>query len=197
MQRSPIVLLVAALFAGMTALLVIGSFVSRSPIPFVVAVPLGATAYFMYYHGSGKLLERLRRREVRSRQRQRDRTRRTRSNRDRGGFGAGPRARGDPRTRAEREARFSAGLGRGGPESGPGFGTESTEWRYGGPQERVSASSGPTTAEARSVLGVDPTADQAAIKQAYRDRVKDVHPDRGGDEAEFKQVTAAYDRLRE
>ncbi|WP_312908344.1 J domain-containing protein [Natronosalvus caseinilyticus] len=192
MQRSPIVLLVAALFAGMTALLVIGSFVSRSPIPFVVAVPLGATAYFMYYHGSGKLLESLRRRQVRSRQRQHERTRHARGNRDRGGFGAGPRARGDPRTRGEREARFGVGLGGDGSGSGP------TGWRSEDPRNRVSAtSSEPTTAEARSVLGVDPTADQATIKRAYRDRVKDVHPDRGGDEAEFKRVTAAYDRLRE
>lgn len=192
MQRSPIVLLVAALFAGMTALLVIGSFVSRSPIPFVVAVPLGATAYFMYYHGSGKLVERLRRREVRSQQRQHERTRRARDGR--GGFGAGPRARGGPRTRAEREARFGASLGGGGPgtKAGP------TGWHGEDPRNRVSAtSSGPTTAEAQSVLGVDPTADQATIKQAYRERVKDVHPDRGGDEAEFKRVTAAYDRLRE
>ncbi|USZ72592.1 J domain-containing protein [Natronosalvus halobius] len=197
MQRSPIVLLVAALFAGMTALLVIGSFVSRSPIPFVVAVPLGATAYFMYYHGSGKLLERLRRREVRGRQRQRERTRRARGDRDHGSFGAGPRARGGPRTRAEREARFGAGIGGARTEPGPGTGASSTAWRDGGPRERVSASNGPTTAEARSVLGVDPTADQATIKRAYRERVKDVHPDRGGDEAEFKRVTAAYDRLRE
>ncbi|UTF52650.1 J domain-containing protein [Natronosalvus rutilus] len=190
MQRSPIVLLVAVLFAGMTALLVIGSFVSRSPIPFVVAVPLGATAYFMYYHGSGKLLERFRRSEVRSQQRQRERTRHARD--ERGGFGAGPRARGGPRTRAEREARFGAGLGGGGSRAGP------TGWRSEDPRNRVSAtSSGPTTAEARNVLGVGPTADQATIKRAYRERVKDVHPDRGGDEAEFKRVTAAYDRLRE
>ena len=180
MQQSPLVLVIAALFAGMTALLAVGSVVSGSPVAFLVALPLGATAYFMYYHGSGKLFERLYRREARRRRVGQQRQR------QRGGFGAGPRSRGDPRTRAEREARFG----------GSGRNWDSGANSRRDPRNRApSTSSGPTRAEARSVLGVDPTADQAAIKRAYRERVKDVHPDRGGDEAEFKQVTAAYDRL--
>jgi len=30
------------------------------------------------------------------------------------------------------------------------------------------------------------------VKSAYRDRVKQVHPDHGGDEADFKRVREAY-----
>lgn len=43
-----------------------------------------------------------------------------------------------------------------------------------------------------AVLGVDPDADPETVKAAYRDRVKDVHPDQGGTAREFRRVTAAY-----
>ena len=183
-RQSPIVLLIAASFAAMTALLAMGAVVSGSPVAFFVAIPLGATAYFMYYHGSGKLLERLHRREVR--RQAADRQRQQRATGQRGGFGAGPRQRRGPRTRGEREARF-------GPQGRGGFGAQD---RYDPRDRAPSTSSDPTRAEARTMLGVDTTADQSTIKQAYRERVKDVHPDRGGDEDEFKRVTAAYERLR-
>jgi ferredoxin len=45
------------------------------------------------------------------------------------------------------------------------------------------------------ILNVDPDADDEEIKQAYRSRVKEAHPDLGGSEAEFKQVKWAYDQL--
>jgi curved DNA-binding protein CbpA len=49
---------------------------------------------------------------------------------------------------------------------------------------------------ARERLGVGPDADEAAVKRAYRKRVKECHPDaEGGDADEFKRVTAAYERL--
>ena len=47
------------------------------------------------------------------------------------------------------------------------------------------------------ILRVDPDADAEEIKQAYRDRVKETHPDLGGSEAEFKRVERAYRRLSE
>ena len=47
------------------------------------------------------------------------------------------------------------------------------------------------------VLSVDPDADPEEIKEAYRERIKDAHPDRGGDEAEFKRLTEAYETLTE
>lgn len=47
------------------------------------------------------------------------------------------------------------------------------------------------------VLGIDDDADADAIKQAYRNRVKEVHPDRGGTIAEFQLVRRAYRALTE
>ena len=58
-----------------------------------------------------------------------------------------------------------------------------------------------TTAEtngtdwAHSVLGVEIGADDAAIEQAYRDRIKEVHPDVGGDQAALIEVLEAYEQL--
>ena len=49
----------------------------------------------------------------------------------------------------------------------------------------------PVTA-AYSELGVASTAGLDEVKSAYRRKVKDVHPDQGGDEDEFKRVREAY-----
>lgn len=43
-----------------------------------------------------------------------------------------------------------------------------------------------------AVLGVPATATPAEIQAAYRERVKEVHPDQGGDTAEFRRVREAY-----
>ncbi|MFB6138708.1 MAG: DnaJ domain-containing protein [Halobacteriaceae archaeon] len=45
------------------------------------------------------------------------------------------------------------------------------------------------------VLGVPPDADEEAIVEAYRERVKEVHPDQGGSERAFRAVHEAYERL--
>jgi len=45
------------------------------------------------------------------------------------------------------------------------------------------------------VLGVDPDADERAIVEAYRRRVKEAHPDHGGSAAEFGRVKTAYEEL--
>lgn len=51
--------------------------------------------------------------------------------------------------------------------------------------------------EASRILGVDTDAEAETIRRAYRERVKEAHPDTdGGSMAEFKRVTDAYDRLR-
>jgi curved DNA-binding protein CbpA len=51
---------------------------------------------------------------------------------------------------------------------------------------------------ARDILGVSPNADQDAVKQAYRERVKETHPDKDtGNEEAFKRVNKAYERLSE
>jgi len=43
-----------------------------------------------------------------------------------------------------------------------------------------------------SELGLPTDADADAVKRAYRERVKDTHPDRGGDEEAFRRVQEAY-----
>jgi molecular chaperone DnaJ len=45
------------------------------------------------------------------------------------------------------------------------------------------------------ILGVDKSATQSEIKKAYRNLSKLHHPDRGGDEEIFKQISEAYDVL--
>ena len=44
-------------------------------------------------------------------------------------------------------------------------------------------------------LGVSPQADQKEIKKAFRKLAMKHHPDKGGDEAEFKKIQNAYDTL--
>lgn len=174
-DRSPFVLGLASVFAGLTAVLGIFGIVGAQPIAVAVAVPFGLTSYVMYYHGSGKLARAAVRRGERASHERRRRA-----------AGAGPQTRTGPRTRADRQARAGAG---GGARSQRAAGS-----RRRAPPE---TSRGPTAAEARSTLGVGADAGESEIRSAYRNRVKEVHPDRGGDEEAFKRVTAAYDRLTE
>lgn len=46
------------------------------------------------------------------------------------------------------------------------------------------------------VLGVEKDADKDQIKKAYQRLSMQHHPDRGGDEEEFKKISAAYDLLK-
>ena len=45
------------------------------------------------------------------------------------------------------------------------------------------------------ILGVSKTATKAEIKKAFREKAKKHHPDKGGDEAKFKEINNAYDTL--
>ncbi|MBX0322235.1 2Fe-2S iron-sulfur cluster binding domain-containing protein [Halomicroarcula sp. F13] len=45
------------------------------------------------------------------------------------------------------------------------------------------------------ILGVDPDADEADIVDAYRERVKETHPDQGGSAEAFQAVQDAYERI--
>lgn len=49
--------------------------------------------------------------------------------------------------------------------------------------------------EAREILGVSADADRDAVKAAYREMMKRVHPDAGGSNALAAQVRAAYETL--
>ncbi|MFB6096417.1 MAG: ferredoxin Fer [Haloferacaceae archaeon] len=46
------------------------------------------------------------------------------------------------------------------------------------------------------ILGVGPDADEEELKQAYRERAKEAHPDQGGSVEEFQLVRAAYDEIQ-
>ncbi|MEF8779885.1 MAG: DnaJ domain-containing protein [Haloferacaceae archaeon] len=47
-------------------------------------------------------------------------------------------------------------------------------------------------AAAFAELGIDRTTDERAVRTAYRERVKSVHPDQGGTEEGFRRVREAY-----
>lgn len=176
---------VAVVFGVLTAALTVVG-VLASPAVLFLALMFGASTYLMYYHLSGKMAA-----SVYERVEQRAATdgRGGRREDGRGGFGAGPREEWEPprdgrarraaqRVRQERARRQQARAGR---QRG---------------RQPVQQSAGPTPAEAYDRLGLDPSADQSAVKQAYRERVKETHPDTdGGSEREFKRVQAAYERL--
>jgi len=46
------------------------------------------------------------------------------------------------------------------------------------------------------ILGVDSSASDDEIKRAYRRKARELHPDTGGDEDEFKELTTAYEVLK-
>lgn len=46
-----------------------------------------------------------------------------------------------------------------------------------------------------ATLGVEPSAPLSEIKKAYKRKASQHHPDKGGDEAEFKKVQEAYETL--
>lgn len=89
------------------------------------------------------------------------------------------------------------------PASGTGR-SGSARRRRSRDRQRAGPDAPPTTggiesrAEARRVLGVGPQADPETVRRAYRDRVKEVHPDAdGGSERAFVRVRAAYETLRD
>lgn len=51
----------------------------------------------------------------------------------------------------------------------------------------------PLSASAYEVLGVEPTVDAEALRRAYRLRLRQTHPDTGGDAAVFVQVQRAWE----
>lgn len=51
----------------------------------------------------------------------------------------------------------------------------------------------PLSASAYEVLGVDPTATEDELRRAFRLRLRETHPDAGGDAAAFIQVQRAWD----
>jgi DnaJ family protein C protein 19 len=67
--------------------------------------------------------------------------------------------------------------------------------RMGRPQAPVQGADTPEDSAARSLLGVEPNATSDQIRRAYRAKMAQAHPDRGGSHNEAARLTAARDRL--
>nr|WP_303647220.1 J domain-containing protein [Haloarchaeobius sp. FL176] len=180
----------AAVFAGLTTVLLVVAIVTRELFVLGIAAPLAVTTYLFWFQASGKLRERVDAGTYRDAFGQRRRAAEQKA-------AEGPRG---PRSRFGREARRAAEERRrraraAAAGAGPGG------RRQRGQRERRRAprtTDGPTRSEALDRLDLESGADQADVRAAYREKVKEVHPDTtGGDEEAFKQVTAAYDRLSE
>ena len=197
MDRSPLILGLSAVFAGLTVLLLAAGAAAGSAFVLFVALPLGLTAAIMWLHGTGRLAASMRAQ--------------TTSYGGRGTARDWDRYRRGDRSRTAGRSQRTAGSGPFTDGRGPFTGDGS---RFGGQgrfnqrqrwQSTTAGTTGRTESgfeqgmsrqEAARVLGVDPTADRATVKRAYRERVKQHHPDvEGGDEATFKRVIRAYERL--
>jgi hypothetical protein len=205
---SRIVTGLAVVFGVMAALFAVFGVVYNL-VFFAVAAVFGAAAYFVWYHASGRFARRL----YQGVENQAQPT---------AGPGPGPGARrradssAGPREewvppRDGQSARQAAG----GPQRGGQRGGPQADGQRGGPRGRRAAGDGVgrrrdranrarvgpeadeiTEREAYDRLGLDPDADTDAVKRAYREKVKEVHPDtEGGDEDAFKRIKTAYERL--
>ena len=92
-----------------------------------------------------------------------------------------------------------AELSRGGVSIGLTLGALAVLAWFAGPALMAPASrkppSSPQETQARAVLGVGPGAGEAEIRRAFRQKIAQCHPDRGGDPAEAQRLTAARDLL--
>lgn len=70
---------------------------------------------------------------------------------------------------------------------------ETPEAEFGRPGEDVDAD----VDEAFRLLGLSPEADEDTVTAAYRSKIKDVHPDHGGDPDRFQEVHDAYTVAKE
>jgi DnaJ-domain-containing protein 1 len=175
----------AAVFAGLFALMAVLGFV-YNPLLLVLAIPFAVVSYTLWYHASGRLREQVGRRS---------RANRTRGRREAtaGGFGAGPRKGRTGPGEGFRDGSGGSGSGFG---SARGFDAGRRDGKRG--RARAASTTGLSAAEAADVLGVEPSADGDRVRRAYREKVKEVHPDtEAGDEASFKRVQGAYERLRD
>jgi len=172
----------AALFAVMAATLVLGAVVVGWPL-LLLAIPMAAVAYLFWYHASGRLVQRFR-------EEARNGSTATRGDWSPGGRrrrrataagGAGPRGEearwvggpGANRRGGRRRARAGTAGGRTPPQPAPGMSLE----------------------RARGILDVDSGATSDTVRAAYRQKVKETHPDHGGSTDAFKRVNEAYETL--
>lgn len=185
-RDSPLLFGLASVFAGLTTMLAVVAIVTREAFVLAVALPFAATGYFMWYQATGRMRERVREGTHADADRFAEQKAREGTQGPGGRFAREARRRGQWERRRRRAGRATANASAGG---GRGRGRRT---RSG----RVRPADEPTIEEACRVLDVDPGASESTVRAAYRERVKDVHPDTAdGDEEAFKRVTAAYDRL--
>ena len=223
MSARPLLIVLAILFAGLAVLLAGGAILTANVVLLLAAFPLGLTAGLMFHQGTGGMAAELFgsgsrrrrsyrtpssrvtgpqrksadaessetrtggpeadefweevRREARHRSRRRNRERRRRRA---GDDRARDHGRGSASEQSDRSnARTNA---RGRHRRNPG----------------ASSTDEPSTADAYRILDLQPGAGEMAIRDAYREKAKRLHPDtEGGDAEAFKRVTAAYERLVE
>ncbi|WP_058366067.1 J domain-containing protein [Haloparvum sedimenti] len=183
LSNERVVVGLAATFAGLTAVLLVGG-LAVSPVMLAVAVPFAFATYFLWYHASGRLRARVRRQATGASARDRRRARqRARAAENRRAAFSGDRA--GSRERQHRERRRRGGQRR-------------SSRRNGRRDRAPPADGGPTVREAYATLDLSTDADEAAVKRAYREKAKELHPDAAdGDEEAFKELNAAYERLQE
>lgn len=190
----PLLVVLGGVFAGLATLLAVTAMVTAQPLVLLAAVPLALTAGVMWYQGTGRLA-----RSMLGGGGPRRRYPGTRTST--GGSGTDDHARSETgdrrweepfdaearreaRTRARRQAQRSADGG-------------STTDDWGGrSRRRADRLGGLTRAEAYQALGLDPTASDDEVRDAYRDQAKDLHPDTEGGSADaFQELNDAYERI--
>ncbi|WP_144903978.1 J domain-containing protein [Halobellus captivus] len=178
---------ITAVLAGTTVLFVVLG-IAYQPLLLLFASIFAAATYFIWYHASGRLGERIKRTTASAagarRQRRRSANAAGRGPGDFEGFGPGRRAATGSRGHENRARGSQRQSDR-----------RRDDWRR---VDRRRDPTEPTLAEAYRTLGLDADADADAVRAAYRERVKTAHPDAdGGDEEQFKRVNRAYERLKE
>ncbi|MCT9097452.1 J domain-containing protein [Haloarchaeobius sp. HME9146] len=189
MRDSPLLFGLAAVFAGLTTVLAVVAIVTREFFVLGVALPFAATTYFMWFQASGKLHEKVAGGTYADAPGER---RRTAEQKAREGARGG-------RSRFAREARRAAEERRRRDRfRQAGRVSDSGRRRQRRQRRGTRMDDGPTRKEALSTLGLRGDADEEKIREAYREKVKEVHPDTpDGDEDAFKRVNAAYERLKD
>jgi hypothetical protein len=186
-ERSTLLVAVGAALGGVAVMMGMLAVVYQ-PVLLFVALPFAGVGYLMWYQGTGRLAARTRRRAERERARQRAR-RRAGATGDPAGGDDGPRW-ADAGFRDRHRSRDGPrGPFRGGARSRAG-GT--------GSRRPPGTPDGMSVEEAYRTLEIPPDSAADEVRDAYRDKVKDVHPDtEDGDQESFKEVNEAYETLRE
>lgn len=219
----PLLVVLAALFVGLSVVLVATAAVTGAPLALMAAVPLAITGLLMWYQGTGRLTATAFRGGAGRHRRRHGRRSTVGPTGGRGGGADEGEPWADPfweevereaRTRSRRRAqrrqrrRRTGRAEAAGPSAGERPGSDhGTRWddvagargrRRSGERTRAHdpAVGGLTAAEAYDVLGLDGPAGEDAVRDAYREKAKVLHPDTDGGSAEaFQELQAAYERL--